>query len=422
MRVIIVFTKETAMNNKYFSENIRAYLDKIRSDSVKQGGEAIKSDAQAIKCLIDKISLRVEDGGVSERAVRKWLSGESLPEAGTLIILSEITGVSVDELLKDKAIDCGILPKWYVDLSKESKKILTRALEAYKESELPVLDGGKIQLAEMLKLPKFKKACNFTGADEDVDIIREASILPKAYFYFKVTASDDDLVIATDSPLNYKEVVERETKRHAKKYRAERISEWLMKNRNASLEKYVSELPKIIDIGYFENEYQLTPFYYDKVQNANENDDFYSSLDDSETEAWNEVPYCITESTDLLEKCKMNLTVRASERFLAGVNRQIAIIGNKYFEELKDKGIIVYDSHFVKFLINDDFSPVESDYLRVELTFTVAEDELRKVLLYNYKQKLEARKREIKKVRDAAEQSAKMWRDLSIKIDKELNL
>ena len=119
------------MNNKYFSENIRAYLDKIRSDSVKQGGEAIKSDAQAIKCLIDKISLRVEDGGVSERAVRKWLSGESLPEAGTLIILSEITGVSVDELLKDKAIDCGILPKWYVDLSEESKKLLSLALEEY---------------------------------------------------------------------------------------------------------------------------------------------------------------------------------------------------------------------------------------------------------------------------------------------------
>lgn len=58
----------------------------------------------------------------------------------------------------------------------------------------------------------------------------------------------------------------------------------------------------------------------------------------------------------------------------------------------------------------------------MDLTFTVAEDELRKVLLYNYKQKLESRKREIEKARDAAEQSAKMWRDLSIKIDKELNL
>lgn len=420
-RAIIVYIKEPAMNNKYFSENIRAYLDKIRSDSVKQGGEAIKSDAQAIKCLIDKISLRVEDGGVSERAVRKWLSGESLPEAGTLIILSEITGVSVDELLKDKAIDCGILPKWYADLSEESKKILTLALEAYQESELPVFDNRKIQLAEMLKLPEFKKACNFTGTDEDADNLREAALLLKAYFYFKVTASDDELVIATDSPLNYKEVVERETKRHAKKYRAERISEWVTKNRDASLEKYVAELPKLIDIGYFENEFPLSPFYYDRVQNANENDDFYISLDDSETEAWNEVPYCITEKTDLLEKYKTNLTVRASERFLAGVNRQIAIIGNKYFDELQDKGIVIYGTRFVKFSIGDDFSPSDSDYLRVDLTFTVAEDELRKVLIYNYKQKLESRKREIKKARDAAEQSAKMWRDLSIKIDKEHN-
>ena len=124
----------------------------------------------------------------------------------------------------------------------------------------------------------------------------------------------------------------------------------------------------------------------------------------------------------MLEKYKTNLTVRASERFLAGVNRQIAIIGNKYFDELQDKGIVIYGSRFVKFSIGDDFSPSDSDYLRVDLTFTVAEDELRKVLLYNYKQKLESRKREIKKARDAAEQSAKMWRDLSIKIDKELNL
>ena len=409
------------MNNKYFSENIRAYLDKIKADGRSSSGEVIKSDAQAIKELIDRISVRSLSDGISERAVRKWLNGESLPEASTLIILSEVVGVSVDELLKDKIIDCGILPKWYEELCEDSKKILGLALEAYENSEIPAFDGEAFKTAEMLKSPKFRAACNFHGTEETVDSVCKTELLPQAYFYFKVTASDDELSIASDEPLNYAETVKKETERHRKKYRAERISEWLDKNRNASVEKYKQELPKIVDVEYFE-ESVASPFYYDAQNCLDKASNVWRTLDDSETEAWNEVPYYFTENTDLLKKYKTNLTVRANERFIAGVNRQIAVIANKYFKELTLSGVTVYDTRFVKFCINDDYVYTESDYLRVNLTFTVSEDELRKVMLYNYSEKLKKRKREIAKSRENAERSVKYLRELSEKIDKGLNL
>lgn len=405
------------MNNKYFSENIRAYLNKIRADSYSSGGEVIKSDAQAIKELIDRISDLSLGDGISERAVRKWLNGESLPEASTLIILSEVMGVSVDELLKDKIIDCGILPEWYEALGEDSKKILARALEAYENSEIPAFDGDTFKAAEMLKLPEFRAACKFSGSEGDVEDICKTELLPQAYFYFKVTASDDDLNIASDAPLNYAETVKKEISRHEKKYRAERISSWLDKNRSASVEKYKRELPKAVDIGYFE-EACASPFYYDEESPADKQSDFSRTLDDSETEAWNEVPYFVTDGTDLLQRYKANLTVRASERFVGGVNRQIAVIANKYFNELKKSGVAVYDARFVKFCINDDYVYTESDYLRVNLTFTVSEDELRKVMLYNYSEKLKKRKREIAKERENAERSVKYLRKLSEKLDK----
>lgn len=44
--------------------------------------------------------------GVTNQAVSKWENGDSFPDTGLLVPISELFGVSVDELLKGKYGDC----------------------------------------------------------------------------------------------------------------------------------------------------------------------------------------------------------------------------------------------------------------------------------------------------------------------------
>ena len=48
-----------------------------------------------------------EQLGVSDRAVSKWETGRSLPDAGNMLELSRILGITVDELLKGEKTDEG---------------------------------------------------------------------------------------------------------------------------------------------------------------------------------------------------------------------------------------------------------------------------------------------------------------------------
>ena len=48
-----------------------------------------------------------EQLGVSDRAVSKWETGRSLPDADNMLELSRILGITVDELLKGEKTDEG---------------------------------------------------------------------------------------------------------------------------------------------------------------------------------------------------------------------------------------------------------------------------------------------------------------------------
>jgi transcriptional regulator with XRE-family HTH domain len=45
--------------------------------------------------------------GVSQAQVSQWVDGTSLPRAETLVLLSELTGISIDELVRFKVDTSG---------------------------------------------------------------------------------------------------------------------------------------------------------------------------------------------------------------------------------------------------------------------------------------------------------------------------
>ena len=64
---------------------------------------------------------------VSRQAISKWESGRAMPEAGKLLTVSEYFGVSLDELMKEKAQTIQSVPQEKND--PETKELETKAPE-----------------------------------------------------------------------------------------------------------------------------------------------------------------------------------------------------------------------------------------------------------------------------------------------------
>ena len=67
-----------------------------------------------------------EQLGISDRAVSKWETGRSLPDADNMIEISIILGISVDELLKGEKAEKG----GYEQMADTINKLNTKQLEA----------------------------------------------------------------------------------------------------------------------------------------------------------------------------------------------------------------------------------------------------------------------------------------------------
>ena len=116
------------MTNK--DKPIAKNLDKYINDQITNG--KYKSMSEAIEKLIKKILKKTQDEKLSDRSVRKWIYGETTPETHNLIALSEILGVSIDDLLKTEISKFyeAQTPKWYNELTPDEKSAFTHIIKS----------------------------------------------------------------------------------------------------------------------------------------------------------------------------------------------------------------------------------------------------------------------------------------------------
>ena len=77
--------------------------------------------------------------GVSDKTVSKWETGNGLPDAGNMLPLCEVLGISVNELLSAERLDCDV----YVSRAEENMiNLIKEREEAKKKLILSFIIGG----------------------------------------------------------------------------------------------------------------------------------------------------------------------------------------------------------------------------------------------------------------------------------------
>ncbi len=71
----------------------------------------VESTGKKIKSLMDESGITVRQlqsifGFDYPQAIYAWLNGRNLPTVDNLIVLSELFGVTIDEIIQKKHVDC----------------------------------------------------------------------------------------------------------------------------------------------------------------------------------------------------------------------------------------------------------------------------------------------------------------------------
>jgi transcriptional regulator with XRE-family HTH domain len=97
--------------------------------------------------------------GVSDKAISKWETGKSLPDMGILIPVSELFGVTVDELLSGEKRNTGVTEGNVNEPNKVIIEYATYVINRIKKNYLPSLyiclmarNGHPIQSSVMVKV------------------------------------------------------------------------------------------------------------------------------------------------------------------------------------------------------------------------------------------------------------------------------
>lgn len=373
-----------------FSENLILYIDKLKKE------KGFNSDNKAIQCLISKISNIDQDNELSERAVRKWMNGETYPSITKVCILADIMNVSVDELLRDRisTIKDKKVPEWYKDLSDKSKQVVLKCLEPYKTGNFSKVKSRlkfeNLTARFLIENNLFKKEffdARETDKEEYMKILDNNDFVDYSTdFYFLTEGTHEDFKIFFDEYYDYNQVVSAQIKKHEKEFREYRF------NNHIKNKKSYEELLKVIDFGYvecLEERGEATCLYGEENWISKEDGVRVTYEDFAEgNEHENQIPYFVR---DEILRTPTDIKNPQKRKNIEGkIHQNISNVIENFFEELINKNILkIFDIKMssVEFYDgNEDFNSKE--YCKVSVLLNIEDEDIENILMLGIRENI----------------------------------
>ena len=356
------------MKKTIFSEKLQHYLDTVKATNIN-----IKSDEKAITYLIEKMNEATETPiSLSTRAVRKWLNGETYPDAEKLVILSTIFDCTIDELLKDRTTTLQLneaLPLWYQELSESSKKIMLKLLENCRTGN--------------------RNRIYWEIFDDHIWRGNNMDISPSAIsmLFFPCTLSEKSVQIHGDLYYTAEDIREKELNLHKEKEQRRILEQYLTACPDINQERVAETILKLIDIGYSDFS-GWTRYWNEPIPGEK----WGLTVDHLElmTDNWNEIAFRFEDETNNIKaKLYENLTENGQKQLEYNIDIQTTEIKEKVFYELLDKGLITFEQRgFFRINFRDKEQTSSRAYFCVKALLNIDEKDIIKILVSKFRKEL----------------------------------